>query len=76
MSDTKILLIDAEQPLGDNLKKYFENEEYDVKVCSDGVEGIDAFKSYELTSYCSTRYCRRKTATKFCVKYAVCRTSR
>ena len=47
MSDTKILLIDAEQPLCDNLKKYFENEEYDVKVCADGVEGMDTFKSYE-----------------------------
>ena len=45
--DTKILVIDDDAALGENLKTYFETEGYEVKVVGDGVEGLNFFKMYE-----------------------------
>ncbi len=47
MMDTKILLIDDDPNICDLIKIYLENEGYDVKVASDGVEGLTYFKMYE-----------------------------
>ena len=47
MTDTKILVIDDDSNISDLLKMYFENEGYDVKVASDGVEGLSYFKIFE-----------------------------
>ncbi len=47
MTDTKILIIDDDSYISDMLKNYFENEGYDVKVATDGVEGISYFKIFE-----------------------------
>ena len=38
--DAKILIIDDDAVLSENMKAYFENEGYEVKVVGDGVEGI------------------------------------
>ncbi len=45
--DAKILVIDGDAVLGENLKTYFGNEGYEVKVVTDGVEGVNFFKMYE-----------------------------
>jgi len=45
--DAKILVVDDDVNICDLLKLYFENEGYDVKTASDGVEGINYFKMYE-----------------------------
>lgn len=45
--DTKILLIDDDANICDLIKIYFENEGYEVKVASDGSEGLSYFKMYE-----------------------------
>lgn len=47
MMDTKILVIDDDQNIGDLLKIYLTNEGYDVKVAHDGIEGLSYFKMYE-----------------------------
>ncbi len=47
MMDTKILVIDDDHGVSDSIKNYFENEGYEVKVASDGSEGISYFKMYE-----------------------------
>ncbi|MBE6539021.1 MAG: response regulator transcription factor [Ruminococcaceae bacterium] len=47
MMDTKILLIDDDANICDLIKIYLENEGYEVKVASDGVEGLSYFKMYE-----------------------------
>ncbi|MBR4295221.1 MAG: response regulator transcription factor [Clostridia bacterium] len=47
MMDTKILLIDDDANICDLIKIYFENEGYEVKVASDGSEGLSYFKMYE-----------------------------
>ena len=47
MTDTKILVIDDDANISDLLKMYFENEGYDVKIASDGVEGLSYFKIFE-----------------------------
>ena len=47
MTDTKILVIDNDPNISDLLKMYFENEGYDVKLASDGVEGLNYFKIFE-----------------------------
>ncbi len=47
MMDTKILLIDDDANICDLVKIYLENEGYEVKVASDGVEGLSYFKMYE-----------------------------
>ena len=47
MTNTKILVIDDDSNVSDLLKSYFENEGYDVKVASDGVEGFSYFKMFE-----------------------------
>lgn len=47
MMDTKILLIDDDPNICDLIKIYLENEGYDVKVASDGVEGLTYFKMFE-----------------------------
>ncbi len=47
MTDTKILVVDDDPNVGSLLKMYFENEGYDVKLASDGVEGISYFKMFE-----------------------------
>ena len=47
MTDTKILVVDDDSNISDLLKMYFENEGYDVKLASDGVEGLSYFKMYE-----------------------------
>ena len=46
MTDTKILIIDDDEALGESLKLYFENEGYDVKIAEDGVEGLNYFKLF------------------------------
>ena len=45
--DTKLLVIDDDSNICDMLKLYFENEGYNVKTASDGIEGISYFKAYE-----------------------------
>ena len=45
--DTKLLIIDDDHNICDMLRLYFENEGYEVKVASDGVEGLTYFKMYE-----------------------------
>ena len=47
MTDTKILIVDDDSNISDLLKMYFENEGYDVKLASDGVEGLSYFKMFE-----------------------------
>ena len=47
MMDTKILVIEDELSISESVKNYFENEGYDVKVASDGSEGISFFKMYD-----------------------------
>ncbi len=47
MTDTKILVIDDDSYISELLKVYFENEGYDVKVATDGAEGISFFKIFE-----------------------------
>ena len=47
MTDTKILVVDDDSNISDLLKIYFENEGYDVKTASDGVEGLSYFKIFE-----------------------------
>ena len=47
MMDTKILVIEDEVSLSEPIKTYFENEGYDVKVATDGSEGISFFKMYD-----------------------------
>ncbi len=47
MTDTKILVVDDDPNISDLLKMYFENEGYDVKTASDGVEGLNYFKIFE-----------------------------
>ena len=44
---TKLLVIDDEANICDLLKIYFENEGYEVKTASDGIEGLSYFKMYE-----------------------------
>ena len=44
MMDTKILVIEDEAVLSESIKTYFENEGYDVKVATDGSEGINFSK--------------------------------
>ncbi len=46
MTDTKILVIDDDAAISELLKVYFTNEGYDVKVASDGIEGINYFKIF------------------------------
>lgn len=45
--DTKLLVIDDDTNICEMVKLYFENEGYQVKTCSDGVQGLSAFKLYE-----------------------------
>jgi DNA-binding response OmpR family regulator len=47
MTDTKILIVDDDSNISELLKMYFENEGYDIKIATDGVEGIHYFKMYE-----------------------------
>ena len=47
MLDTKILVVDDDENICELLKLYFENEGYDVKLASDGVEGLSYFKMFE-----------------------------
>ena len=46
MIDTKILIVDDDPYICEALKKFFENEGYDVKLAGDGAEGINLFKMY------------------------------
>ncbi|MBR2479494.1 MAG: response regulator transcription factor [Clostridia bacterium] len=47
MLDTKILVIDNDHSGCESIKIYFENEGYEVKTVSDGIEGLNFFKMYE-----------------------------
>ena len=47
MMDTKILVVDDDSNISELLKVYFTNEGYEVKIASDGMEGISFFKMYE-----------------------------
>ena len=51
MTDTKILIIDDDSGITEVLKSYFENEGYDVKVATDGMEGLNYFKILEMTFF-------------------------
>lgn len=44
---TKILVVDDDSNICELLKLYLENEDYQVKTASDGVEGVNFFKTYE-----------------------------
>ncbi len=44
---TKLLVIDDEMNICEMLRAYFENEGYEVKTATDGVEGVSYFKMYE-----------------------------
>ena len=46
MLDTKILVIDNDTAICENIKNYFEKEGYEVKTVNDGVLGVDSFKLY------------------------------
>ena len=45
--DTKLLIVDDDPNICDMIKLYFENEGYQVKTASDGVDGVNYFKIYE-----------------------------
>ena len=47
MMDTKILVIEDEAILAENIKNYFEAEGYEVRVAADGSEGLIYFKMYD-----------------------------
>jgi DNA-binding response OmpR family regulator len=47
MMETKILVIEDEPAISEPIKNFFEPEGYDVKVASDGSEGISFFKMYD-----------------------------
>ncbi len=47
MMDTKILIIDDDFNIADSIKNHFESEGYDVKIASDGAEGVSFFKMYD-----------------------------
>jgi DNA-binding response OmpR family regulator len=47
MLDKKILVVDDDPNISDLLKIYLEKEGYEVKVASDGAEGVSYFKMYE-----------------------------
>ena len=47
MMNTKILVIDDDPSISEAIKVYFEHEGYEVKVATDGVEGLNFFKMYE-----------------------------
>ena len=47
MTDTKILVVDDDANISELLKIYFENEGYDVKIATDGMEGLSYFKLFE-----------------------------
>ena len=47
MMETKILIIEDEAPISESIKNFFETEGYDVKIASDGSEGINFFKMYD-----------------------------
>ena len=44
---TKLLIVDDEPNICESLRMYLENEGYEVKTASDGVEGVSYFKMYE-----------------------------
>ncbi len=44
---TKLLIVDDEPNICESLRLYLENEGYEVKTASDGVEGVSYFKMYE-----------------------------
>lgn len=46
MLDTKILVVDDDPNIADLLKIYLGKEGCDVKIASDGVEGVNFFKMY------------------------------
>ena len=46
MLDTKILVIDNDTAICENIKNYFEKEGYEVKTVNDGILGVDSFKLY------------------------------
>ena len=46
MLDTKILVIDDDESICENIKVYFEKEGYEVKAVNDGASGVDSFKLY------------------------------
>lgn len=46
MLDTKILVVDDDVEICENLKSYFEKEGYEVKTVNDGISGVDSFKMY------------------------------
>ena len=45
--DNKLLIVDDDHNICDLLKLYFENENYKVRVAHDGIEGVNAFKTFE-----------------------------
>ena len=45
--ETKLLIVDDDPNICDMLKLYFENEGYNVKTASNGVDGVSFFKMYE-----------------------------
>ncbi len=47
MTETKILVIDNNPEMCNEIKNHFQSEGYDVKCISDGSESISAFKIYE-----------------------------
>ena len=47
MTNTKILVIDDDPEITVPVKNYFENEGYEVRTASNGIEGITMFRKCE-----------------------------
>ncbi len=44
---TKILIVDDDPNICEMLKQYLEKEKYDVRIASDGYEGLELWRSFE-----------------------------
>ena len=47
MMETKILVIEDDEAVAQSIQAFFEDDGYEVKVSSDGSEGVNLFKMYD-----------------------------
>lgn len=47
MMETKILVIEDDESVAQSIQSFFEDDGYEVKVSSDGSEGVNLFKMYD-----------------------------
>lgn len=47
MMETKILVIEDDEAVAQSIQSFFEDDGYEVKVSSDGSEGVNLFKMYD-----------------------------